>query len=100
LEAAEWANSLPEGNSKYKAVEEIVKQWSKEDPAQAATWINQFPSNPGLDPAISSLVKQIAAKDPENALRWAETVSDDATRKELISFAEKKVKEQKFPLSQ
>ncbi len=100
LEAAEWANSLPEGNSKYKAVEEIVKQWSKEDPAQAATWINQFPSNPGLDPAISSLVKQIAAKDPENALRWAETVSDDATRKELISFTEKKVKEQKFPLSQ
>ncbi|MEK9784346.1 MAG: hypothetical protein VW312_06840, partial [Opitutales bacterium] len=100
LEAAEWANSLPEGNSKYKAVEEIVKQWSKEDPAQAATWINQFPSNPGLDPAISSLVKQIAAKDPENALRWAETVSDDATRRELISFTEKKVKDQKFPLSQ
>ena len=100
LEAAEWANSLPEGDSKYKAVEEIVKQWSKEDPAQAATWINQFPSNPGLDPAISSLVKQIAAKDPENALRWAETISDDATRKELISFTEKKVKDQKFPLSQ
>ena len=100
LEAAEWANSLPEGDSKYKAVEEIVKQWSKEDPAQAATWINQFPSNPNLDPAISSLVKQIAAKDPENALRWAETVSDDVTRKELISFTEKKVKDQKFPLSQ
>jgi len=100
LEAAEWANSLPEGNSKYKAIEEIVKHWSKEDPAQAATWINQFPSNPGLDPAISSFVKQIAAKDPENALRWAETISDDVTRKESISFAEKKVKDQKFPLSQ
>ena len=52
----------------------------------------------GLDPAISSLVKQIVAKDPENALRWAETDPDDATRKELISFTErKKVKLSKDP---
>ena len=42
-QAVEWAKSLPEGNSKTKAVEEIVKFLAKEDPLQAANWAESFP---------------------------------------------------------
>jgi len=68
------ATALPNGPAKDVAMEGLVGELAKSDPAQAATLLTQFtPDSEGLRYAIHNLVPTWAKLDPQATSTWLNT---------------------------
>ncbi|MDA0811217.1 MAG: hypothetical protein O3C21_02330 [Verrucomicrobia bacterium] len=75
--AANWALSLPEGDTRHHAIERVADHWLRADPLEASQWIGQLDEGRARDVATERLVDQISGSDPDVALQWALTVQDE-----------------------
>jgi hypothetical protein len=72
--AFEWANGLPEGQSKDSAYGGIAREWAGRDVVAAATWLDTLPKGTARDAAVASFANRTAPRDPESATLWASTL--------------------------
>ena len=72
--AFEWANGLPEGQSKDSAYGGIAREWAARDVVAAAGWLDTLPKGTARDAAVASFANRTAPRDPEGATLWASTL--------------------------
>ncbi len=82
--AAQWAASLPEGDSRSKATRNIVATWADRDLAKTAAWVEKLPAGISRDSAVGEFARQVTDKDPAGAAAWAGTIYDAAQRENAM----------------
>lgn len=83
---AEYALTLPAGESRKQAFSEALPHWVEKDPVTATAWINQFDAGPDFDDgavAVANLPTLIT-RQPAKAMEWAGTISDPTKRTETM----------------
>jgi hypothetical protein len=83
--AFEWANSLPEGQSRDSAYGGIAREWASRDVVAAATWLDTLPKGTARDSAVASFANRTAPRDPEGATLWASTLPPGDQRTSTLS---------------
>jgi hypothetical protein len=78
--AADWALTLPEGNTRAQAVEQVVNMWGDHDVEGAANFVLTLQEGKLRDKAIESLVRDVRSFDPESAFEWAVSIGNEETR--------------------
>jgi hypothetical protein len=78
-----WVESLPEGQARDHATEQLVASWLKADPFEAAEWIDKMPQGRKRDDATMALVDAIRHNYPQEALDWASSVPDEKRRAQM-----------------
>lgn len=78
--ARAWVDSLPAGQARDLATQELVSRWVKSEPLEAATWIDKMPAGAQRDEASMSLINSIRMRYPQEALDWAGSLSDEKRR--------------------
>ena len=92
--AAAWAFTLPEGETKSRALAETIGQWAKEDAAAAGAFMAKLPATADADRSRESYANAVAPKDPQGALAWATTITDkDRQQRAVESVARAWVKQ-------
>jgi len=64
------AMSLPEGESRQRAVETLADEWSEEAPAEAARWVDKLEDPSLRSEAMAEVVGNWARTEPEQAAAW------------------------------
>ena len=83
--AANWAESLPEGSKlQREAVERVADRWVQNDSMAASEWISQLPEGRVRDAATEQLVDNISRSDPAAAFEWALSASEEEHRHDMI----------------
>jgi len=72
-EAAQWADSLPEGHVRSLAMRRVADRYVDEDPEAAAAWASQYPDNAGV---IAEVSENWASREPQAALEWLTTLPE------------------------
>jgi hypothetical protein len=72
-EAAQWADSLPEGPVRNIAMRRVADRYVDDDPRAAAEWAAQYPDNAGV---IAEVGENWANRDPQAALEWLTTLPE------------------------
>jgi hypothetical protein len=72
--ATAWADRLPEGAIKARAVDTLAEFIAEQSPKDAASWLAQFAGSESGKQAIQGLAKDWAATNPYGAARWAESL--------------------------
>lgn len=83
---AEYALTLPPGESRKQAFSEALPHWVEKDPVTATEWINHFDAGPDFDDgavAVANL-QTLITRQPAKAMEWAGTISDPTKRKETM----------------
>lgn len=75
-DVAAEAWKFPSGETRERAMSEIIGQMARKDPVAAATLLQQLGKSPDLDSAIGRLVYASVGKDPEGSLAWIPSISD------------------------
>jgi len=70
LTSAGLAMTLPEGESRQKAIEEVADEWSEEAPARAASWVDDLQDPTLRSEAMTEVVGNWAREDPEATAAW------------------------------
>jgi len=70
LASASLAMTLPEGESRQKAIEEVADEWSEEAPARAANWVDDLQDPSLRSEAMTEVVGNWAREDPEATAAW------------------------------
>jgi len=70
LTSADLAMSLPAGESRQNAIEEVADEWSEEDPARTARWVDNIEDNKLRSEAMTEVVGNWARKDAEQTAAW------------------------------
>jgi len=78
--AAAWAETLPDGEARTKALRGVSQQWAQSDPTKAAQWLEQLPAGASRDGAVSAFARVLADADPEGAAAWVSTIGDAGVR--------------------
>ena len=78
--AANWAASLPAGQSRDEGLKAVSQSWSQYDAIATAEWLGTLESGSSRDAAIQPLVRQIFKTDPTTAFSWAASIGDDNQR--------------------
>jgi len=82
--AADWALSLPEGDTQRRAVERVADRWLRADSLEASQWIGELEPGRVRDVAAERLVDQISESDPAAALQWALTAQDEGHQTQML----------------
>lgn len=79
---AEYAQTLPPGENRSKALSVALPHWVEKDPASAMEWIGWFDSSADLDDGAAAVAKlpSLSTQHPETAMEWADTISDRSKR--------------------
>jgi len=83
---AEYALTLPTGESRKQALAEALPHWVEKDPVTATEWINHFDAGPDFDDgavAVANL-QTLITHQPAKAMEWAGTISDPVKRSETM----------------
>jgi hypothetical protein len=75
-DVAAQAWNFPSGETRERAMGEVVRRLADDDPVAAATLIQQYGNSPDLDRARINLVYEIANKDGGAAVVWLGAISD------------------------
>ena len=75
-EAAQWSQSLPDGDLKGAALDTVAHRFTNQDPEAAAQWVEQFAGQSFADRAIEEVGDEWAERDPASAVNWLETLSE------------------------
>lgn len=77
-EVINWAEKLPAGDVRDRAIHGLVDQWARYDPEAAKTWLEKNAGGKNLAEAQVELGESWARVDPESALKWAQTIEGDS----------------------
>jgi len=79
---ADYAQTLPAGENRSRALAAALPHWVEKDPAAAMEWIGRFDPSADLDDGMAAVAKlpSIATQHPETAMEWADSISDPAKR--------------------
>lgn len=73
-QAAQWAESLPDGPLKGKAMSQIAESYARKDPLAAARWAERFANTDYAAGAIEEIGSRWAENDPVAAVGWLENL--------------------------
>lgn len=74
--AAQWSQSLPDGDLKGAALDRVAHSFTNRDPEAAAQWVEQFAGQSFADRAIEEVGDEWAERDPASAVNWLETLGE------------------------
>jgi hypothetical protein len=83
--ARAWAESLPEGELRYRALHEVTEEWVRRDAPAASEWIRALPSGELRDDAARELTSAIAGRDPAGAFEWARSIGNTKIRESALT---------------
>jgi hypothetical protein len=94
-EALAWANTLPDGKLKDRALTTVIVSMADNDPREAAKMIPSLPAS-SQDDAAGSLAARWATNDPNAAAQWAAALPEGdarskATRNIVATWADRDV---------
>jgi hypothetical protein len=72
-----WAEGLPEGEVRGRAIDGVIDQWARYDPVAAKAWMEKNATGEALPSAQIELGESWARVDPEAAIAWAAEVEAD-----------------------
>jgi hypothetical protein len=78
--AAAWANALPAGETRQRAMAEVVSEWAQKDAIAAGNYLTQFGAAPDLDRARQEYAQRVVRNDPEGAIAWAQAITEEKRR--------------------
>ncbi len=84
VQAAQWAQSVPQESCRHEVIADVAAQWVDQDWHAASKWIDTIPPGLGRDKSVSNLITQIAASEPSSAFEWALTVQDSGIRSQTL----------------
>lgn len=82
--AAAWAETLPPGDSRNRAMIHSMHRWLAEDPTAASAWLNKQPQGEERDNLASELIDSIRSRDPAAAFEWARNIQNPEQRTNQI----------------
>jgi hypothetical protein len=68
--SAQWAETLPDGDAKTTALEQVANRYVDNDPAAAAAWASQFATVEYGARVIDEVGEEYAERDPGAAVKW------------------------------
>ena len=68
--AAEWALTIPEGETRSNVISTVINYWSRESHNETAAWVQQLPEGGSKYKAIEQMVNQWAWRDPASTADW------------------------------
>jgi len=77
-DATSWAESLPEGDLKAAAFDQVAENFVKNDPAAAAKWVEEHASSDYAQRAVREIAEEFGRTDPEAAIAWAENLPEES----------------------
>ena len=77
-QATAWADSLPDGNLKSSAFDEIAENYVREDLEGAKSWIAEHAHEDYAGRAVREVAEELSRESPESALAWADTLPENA----------------------
>jgi hypothetical protein len=83
-DVAAQAWNFPGGDTRERAMSEIIRRIADDDLVMAANLLQQFGNSPDLDSAKARLAFASVAKDTEGALAWTTSISDEKQRTETL----------------
>ncbi len=92
--AREWAEALPEGESRNRALREVAEEWVKTDAPGASEWIRALPQGALRDHAAGELTGSLAGQDPASAFQWGQSIADAKLRERALRGVIEKWREQ------
>lgn len=78
--AREWAQTLPEGDLRNRALHRVAEEWVKTDAPAASEWIRTLPSGELRDGAARELSGTLSRRDPVSAFEWARSIQNAKLR--------------------
>lgn len=79
-EATSWAESLPEGDIKAAAFDQVAENFVKSDPAGAAEWVAEHATSDYAQRAVREIAEEFGRTDPTAAIAWAEQLPEESQR--------------------
>lgn len=74
--AARWAESVSDPAMRKQAVAEVVREYSREDPAAAAAWLSSTGAGDASPSAAGTVAREWVSREPEKAVEWIGSLSD------------------------
>jgi hypothetical protein len=59
---------------------EVMRQWTREDASAAANWIHALEPGTSRDSAVAGLAQALVGREPQTAISWINTINDEALR--------------------
>jgi hypothetical protein len=78
--AAAWANGLPAGETRQRALADAVSRWAESDAVAAGNYLKQLGNSPEVDRAKQDYAQRVVRNDPEGALAWTQAIADKDRR--------------------
>ncbi|MFP6881520.1 MAG: hypothetical protein VCA34_11245 [Roseibacillus sp.] len=85
--AAQWSQSLPDGDLKGAALDSVAHSFTNRDPEAAAQWVEQFAGQSFADRAIEEVGDEWAERDPVSAVNWLESLPEGRGQQMGLSSA-------------
>jgi hypothetical protein len=87
-EATSWAESLPDGDLKAAAFDQVADNFVKSDPAAAAKWVEEHAGADYAQRAVREIAEEFGRSDPTAAIEWAENLPEESKGNALASTLE------------
>lgn len=84
-DTATWASALPAGDTRERAMAEVIRRWADNNPAEAGAYLQQLGSSPDWNQSIGAYAREIAREHPNDAFVWANTISDPQQRERTMA---------------
>ena len=68
--AAQWVKSLPSDGASQRVMDNLLKQWVAESPADASTWVNDIEDEVKQSYAMKQLTSRWSLVDPVSTAKW------------------------------
>lgn len=75
-EATTWAESLPEGDLKSSAFDQVAESYAQSDPEAAAAWVEAHADQGYAERAVREISEELSREDPAAAVTWAEKLPE------------------------
>jgi hypothetical protein len=82
--AGDFAKTLPAGDTRQRALSQVVGQWAQKDVVAAGQFLQGLPNSPDLDAARQQYAQTVAKQDPQAAMPWAQTITDPKQQADAI----------------
>lgn len=77
---AAWANGLPAGETRERAMAEAIDEWAEKDAVAAGKYLQQLGGSAEFDRARQEYAMAVLRSDPEGALSWTQAIVDEQRR--------------------
>ncbi len=82
--AFEWALTIQDEHSRWRAMSNAMHKWARHDPSAASEWLNQLSPGPARDSAVLWFVGGIQITYPVDAVQWAMSIEDVSLRQQSV----------------